>query len=52
MWGWIISLLRVILPFLFSQATTPASQTDANAPKELKEDLNAQVDELPPTPDE
>jgi hypothetical protein len=50
--GWLVALLRAILPFFFATVTKPASAVDADAPADLKEDLNDQINDLPPTPDE
>ena len=50
--GWVVAILRAILPFLFATVTKPADAVDADAPADLKEDLNDQIDSLPPTPDE
>jgi hypothetical protein len=50
MWAAIGVFLKALFAALLPFITKPADQGDTNAPKDLKDDLNSVLDDLPPTP--
>jgi hypothetical protein len=52
MWGALGAFLAAVLRFLFGLAAQPASSIDAQSPRDLTKELQDEINDLPPTPDD